>query len=99
MPQASGARIWFGDEGQSKLAYIIGINDVMANRNEINGFKACVPPRVTIGRLADVVTQFLASRASTSDQSQATGFAASRSPERPRTKRLFKGQLSDYAAV
>jgi hypothetical protein len=40
--------------------YVMGVADVMAGNNTINGYAACFPRDVTVGQIRDVVTRYLA---------------------------------------
>jgi len=44
------------------LGYLVGVADTMAI-NSIYGFKACIPPGVTVGQLRDIAVQFLQANA------------------------------------
>ncbi len=41
------------------LGYIMGIADVLSRNNPVNGFNACIPDRVQVSQLRDIVVRFL----------------------------------------
>jgi hypothetical protein len=40
--------------------YVMGVADVMAGNNAVNGYAACFPRDVTVGQIREVVTRYLA---------------------------------------
>lgn len=47
-------------KGSISMGYVAAIADVMSS-SPVNGFKACIPQRVQIGQLRDVVAKFFES--------------------------------------
>ncbi len=45
--------------------YVAAIADVMANRNAINGYRACIPNGVVTSQLRDITVQYLRTNAAT----------------------------------